>query len=57
MYILLGFRARLEAIKHKIRHPKHKILWRDNVEEGVCKGDIGCKTCGQLYWCRGWKGD
>ena len=55
MYILLGFRARLGAIKHKIRHPKHKIYWRCNVWEEVCRGDIKCYTCGTLFWCRGVK--
>lgn len=57
MYFLLGIGARIDAIKHKIRHPKHQILWRNNVEEGICRGDILCDTCGIVYWCRGWKGD
>lgn len=46
-----GFQARISAILHKIRHPKHRLLWRTNVDE-ICPGDIVCETCDQIFWCR-----
>jgi len=47
----LGFKARIDAIYHKIRYPKHSIRWRVNVGES-CSGDITCETCGHVFWCR-----
>jgi len=47
-----GFIARLQAICHKIRHPKHKLVWKHSPEEGLCKGDIVCETCDIVFWCR-----
>lgn len=49
--IWYGFLARLDAIFHKIRHPRHKMSWRSNADE-ICDGDIVCKTCNSVFWCR-----
>jgi len=49
---MYGFLARLDAILHKIRHPRHKVIWRSDIEENVCAGEITCETCNVLYWCR-----
>ncbi len=48
----LGFWARIDAICHKIRYPKHDVRWRTNVEKS-CSGDITCETCSIAFWCRG----
>jgi len=47
----LGFGARIDAVLHKIRHPKHEVRWRANADE-YCPGDITCETCGCIFWCR-----
>ena len=52
----LGLRARIDAIIHKILHPKHDVQWRINVGN-LCKGDITCETCGHIFWCRWIEGD
>ena len=46
-----GVGARIQAIFHKIRHPKHEVLWRTNIDE-LCPGDITCETCNVVFWCR-----
>lgn len=50
---MYGFFARLDAIFHKIRHPKHKVMWRCSIEKDLYAGDITCETCNIIYWCRG----
>jgi len=47
----LGFKARIEAIWHKIWHPRHDVKWRINADE-ECPGDITCETCSCIFWCR-----
>jgi len=47
-----GFLARIEAILHKIRYPRHDVKWRTNIGES-CSGDIVCETCSHMFWCRG----
>jgi len=49
-----GIAARIQAICHKIRHPRHKLLWREKEfeDDTICPGDIICETCGILFWCR-----
>lgn len=53
---LAGIFARIDAVWHKITHPKHKISWKDDpiLDDPyfVCEGDIVCKTCNKLFWCR-----
>jgi len=46
-----GFLARIDAICHKIWNPKHDLKWRIDADE-LCDGDIVCKTCGIIFWCR-----
>lgn len=46
-----GITARLQAIFHKILHPKHKVLWRADADK-ICPGDIICDTCDIIFWCR-----
>ena len=56
MVTLAGFAARLRAVAHKCLHLTHRLEWRtggfSNPETGTCTGDIICRTCGRLYWCR-----
>lgn len=47
-----GFLARIDAILHKIRHPRHDVRWRMNIGKS-CSGDIICETCSIAFWCRG----
>ena len=46
-----GIVARIRVVFHKTFHPSHNVLWRTNIDE-ICTGDIVCKTCGVVYWCR-----
>jgi len=48
----LSFQAKVDAIWHKICHPKHDVRWRINVDKS-CPGDITCETCEHIFWCRG----
>ena len=48
---LIGFRARIDAIIHKIFHPTHNLQWRVGADK-VCDGDIICETCSLCFWCR-----
>ena len=47
-----GFLARIDAMLHKICHPKHDVRWRVNIGKS-CSGDITCETCEIAFWCRG----
>lgn len=47
----LGISARIDAVCHKILHPRHKIIWRFAPDE-LCPGDIVCDTCDIIFWCR-----
>lgn len=46
-----GLHARIHAILHKLRHPRHKLIWRLDPNE-FCPGDIVCDTCNVILWCR-----
>jgi len=46
-----GFLARIDAILHRILHPRHDVRWRTN-EGSICPGDIACETCNCVFWCR-----
>jgi hypothetical protein len=51
-----GLLCRIEAIWHKICNPSHSIIWKYHEfeeDKEVCpNGDILCKTCDRIYWCR-----
>jgi hypothetical protein len=50
-----GLLCRIEAIWHKICNPSHSIIWKyHELEEDkeICKGDILCKNCNKIFWCR-----
>ncbi|MCP3680284.1 MAG: hypothetical protein GY782_08565 [Gammaproteobacteria bacterium] len=48
----LGFRARIDAIFHKILNPSHNLIWNDREDGDMCPGDIWCEKCNRIYWCR-----
>ncbi len=41
--------ARLLAVFHLLLG--HKVTWRGNKDE-VCGGDISCRNCHLIFWCR-----
>jgi len=46
-----GIQARLEALWCVVR--RHDVTWRTAPDPDVgCPGDIECKTCQVLHWCR-----
>jgi hypothetical protein len=52
---MFGLLSRLDAILHKILHPSHDIIWKwheSEEDKEICDGDILCKTCDKIYWCR-----
>jgi hypothetical protein len=46
-----GLLARIDVVLHKIRHPKHRMIWRYK-PDALCPGDIVCDTCDVIFWCR-----
>jgi hypothetical protein len=51
--------CRVDAVVHKILYPTHNVKWKDKEsicidEDGtvLCPGDIICKTCNKVFWCR-----
>lgn len=50
--VIPGVTARLLSAIHKVVNPRHQIGWRDNVDLPLCRGDIVCRDCGHVFWCR-----